>query len=802
MRLIKMPIGKRSEYVLSGLIFVLLLAIGVFHSIKGGINLTDEGLYLSAPFHYTFGVLPFRDAIHNATRQYDLLMAPIFIFFPGISLLQYRVFGVLIHLSSLIAAFLLFARFTPPLLVAGLCGVFFLANNFAGTPTPSYNVLVTTFGTWAFVFWMRSLLASTRIRQIIYSLLAIIALSLTIISNFSSAVVLAIPLVMGLGFWVGKQREYARRTFILTLGVISIFIILGLVLYVSGLYTDFRAALLNDAISSNMVQGGVGAKMLRSWEGVMSVATNSLYLAYVVGGVGIAMLLILTRIKKPVVYGVLGVCLTVVFGLLYQVTRFPAFDFVIVVFSLLTIPAIVLYCQKSMGIERVIIIGATLWSLIQVVGFGIFSTNALQATVKGAFFIFLLGVVSIYKLFSDLPVRESHERIKKVFVFGLIGMMVAIFGGRAADNYLKTNYLEVNYKKMTSQFTYPKLKGIYSVPEKVKPLEDLLNYLDDRVKPGDYFLAYNDLPLLYYLTNTKSIYPSVWSFEAWWPLEYRKKLFEKMLGRGKVAKYAVHMVTNPGYGWGTPVAEGKSFEMEEPGVCILCKYVEDNYVLEKFIFPFQIWRYGSGEKNEFLRDFNSYFEEKFTNWETREKELVHGELVHMPPFWLEAVHGRYKMVIREDNGEKIVRINFNGASSVYPSSLDISYFSGREGFSFTPTADEEVALTTQVRLSGRRAVHPYYSAVLFIQDRYDQVDKDKDLTVEEMIQGYPPLVTKDSLYWRTNSVAVYDKEWREYAVTRKLRSGALQTNFGITWAPEKPGDWIEIKNINFYTSDK
>ena len=147
------------QYIVSIVLFLLLFLLGAYQSMKGGFNFTDEGLYLSAPFRYSLGVVPFRDAIHNATRQYDLLMAPVFMLFPHITLLEYRIFGVLLHLSSIIAVFLLFSRFVPPFFVAILCAIFFLINNFAGLPTPSYNVLVSVFGTWSFTLWMYSLLA-------------------------------------------------------------------------------------------------------------------------------------------------------------------------------------------------------------------------------------------------------------------------------------------------------------------------------------------------------------------------------------------------------------------------------------------------------------------------------------------------------------------------------------------------------------------------------------------------------------------------------------------------------------------
>ncbi len=799
---IKESSWRKLQFVISGFIFFSIFALGIFHSMKGGINLTDEGLYFSAPYHYRFGVIPFKEAIHNATRQYDLLMAPIFILFPNITVLQFRIFGILLHISGIVAVFFLFSRFAPPLLVAALGAIFFLVNNFAGTPTPSYNLLVTTFGLWAFVLWMFGLLAKQSFRKRVLCLLSGMFLSFTIVSNMSAGVLLLVPLISSIFFWLKGRRQEAISTIIILAIVGVIFLLVGILMLTTGVWPYFWEALQNDAVSSNLALGGVMAKISRSWEGVMSVALHSLYLTYITVVIGLISSWVIGRAKGTSRFLLIILSLTVILTLLFPIIKFPAFDFVLVILSILCFPTIFIHLQKSEENERMILILAVLWSLVQVLSFGVLSTNALQSTVKGAFLLFLVAMLSTYKLYDYVPINSQNERLKKLFVLCMMSLIVGFFAIRGVDLYLNTNYLEVNYKKLTGIFSHPKLAGIYSVPEKIKPLEELLDYLKPRLKKNDYLLAYSDLPILYYLTDTQPLYPNVWSFETWWPLPYRKKLLQKMLEKQKKAEYAVHMVTNPGYGWGTPIAEGKSFDLQEPGECILCRYVEDNYVLEKFIFPFEVWRFGRGEKFEFLKNYTSYYDENFASFMGNDQELMHGKLVQMPPFWLDAVHGRYSMQTRKENGENIVRFVFNGVSSVYPSNFDISYYSERVGFNFAPTLGEEVALTAKVKLSSRRNVHPYYSALLYIQDKLSYIDQKTYITPEENSQGYPPLVEKDSLYWQTNSVAIQWPEWHQYAVTRKIRDGATHLNFGVTWVPMSPGDWIEIKNMRFYTSDK
>lgn len=791
------------QYFISFILLIGLISLGIFHASRGGINLTDEGLYFSAPYHYRFGVLPFKDAIHNATRQYDLLMAPIFILFPNITVLQYRIFGVLLHLSSLVAAFFLFSKFAPPLLVAVLSSIFFMINNFSGTPTPSYNLLVTVFGTWSFVLWNYALLIKGSGKKIILTILSGLFLFATVISNMSTVTLLFVPVAFVIFFYLNKKSSHELSPTIIMLSTtIFLFLLSGIILLISGLMPFFGEAIKNDAFSSNLSQGGVVAKILRSWEGVISVAPYSFYLTYLVFIIYPSFLWLAGLLNSKTKLILASLLLISILLFLIPVLSYPLFDLILVIFSVLSLPVILIYLSKTKRDEKIIFSLAIIWSLIQVISFAALSTNAMQASVKGVFFLFLVAVISIYRLLLIIPFNNHNDKLMKFFIFTTISALLIVFGIKGVKIYKNTNYLEVNYKRLVNSFKYPKLAGIYSIPEKIKPLEELLNYLKPRLKKGDYLLAYNDLPLLYYLTDTQPLYPNVWLFEAWWPLKYRKKLLEKMTNKGIKAPYAIHIVTNPGYGWGTPIAEGKSVDLKEPGECLICNYVENNYVIEKFVFPFEIWRLGKGKKYEFLKDFYSLYVENFNGFIGKDRELTHGNLVQITPFWLDAIHGRYDMQTRKEGDENIVKFKFNGVSSVYNSNLDIGYFSERQGFEFTPKSGEELVLTAKVRLSSRQNTHPYYSAILYIQDKLPNINTNTYISPEENSQGYPPIIEKDSLYWQTNSVAIQRADWYEYAVIRKIRDGATHISFGITWVPVNPGDWIEIKDIHLYTNDK
>jgi len=135
-----------------------------------------------------------------------------------------------------------------------------------------------------------------------------------------------------------------------------------------------------------------------------------------------------------------------------------------------------------------------------------------------------------------------------------------------------TVYRDDPINKLTAPFSYPKLRWIKSSRQRVKQLDELLFYLSEKVKKGDYLLAYNNFPLLYYLTGTRPAYGYAWIRGNEEPRDLREKLLQKMIAEKKLPVYVVHVKGDP--------------KREDP---LLNGFVHSNYFLEKIIFPFEIW---------------------------------------------------------------------------------------------------------------------------------------------------------------------------------------------------------------------
>jgi len=70
---------------------------------------------------------------------------------------------------------------------------------------------------------------------------------------------------------------------------------------------------------------------------------------------------------------------------------------------------------------------------------------------------------------------------------------------------------------------HPRLRGIYTTPDRAKSLEGLLKELGRHIKPHQQILAYNSIPLIHYITQTQPTLTNPW------PLLMNKKSLETEL---------------------------------------------------------------------------------------------------------------------------------------------------------------------------------------------------------------------------------------------------------------------------------
>jgi len=102
--------------------------------------------------------------------------------------------------------------------------------------------------------------------------------------------------------------------------------------------------------------------------------------------------------------------------------------------------------------------------------------------------------------------QEKTLIFRGLIVVILIYSIVAAFTAAYHDN--------SNRLIMTHEVNHPSLTNVYTTKDRAKVVQELLYEISLYVKPGDYLLAYNKIPMVHYLTQTKP-----W-LDNPWPLNY------------------------------------------------------------------------------------------------------------------------------------------------------------------------------------------------------------------------------------------------------------------------------------------
>jgi len=192
------------------------------------------------------------------------------------------------------------------------------------------------------------------------------------------------------------------------------------------------------------------------------------------------------------------------------------------------------------------------------------------------------GVVAVHRSLRASAAEPAQRALATLFAVVLC-VVIDYFSHSVRHNFV---YRGPPTDKLTAEFSYPQLAGIRSDPVTVAVLEKMLEYLSSRVEPGDFLLAYDQIPLFYYLTQTRPAVDHVWtSFTA--PARVRARSLEKMIENGRVPGYVVFSQRSP-RPWGTP----------DRATAPIHAFVRENYRREAVFKTPGWWDPGSGPQLE------------------------------------------------------------------------------------------------------------------------------------------------------------------------------------------------------------
>lgn len=757
MHYIKNPFRERSRQSLAPVvIFFLLAAAGYLHSTKG-IDLTDEGMYISSPFRYALGDTPFRDEVMNLARPFDILVMPIYRLLPDISLLEIRLLGVSLQIAGLLAAFALFSRYASPLIVSLACAAAFFWSDPYNIISPSYNTMARDFSILSLILWLNAIATEQRYLAATYSALAGCLLGLACLSYYSQGVLIVVPIAFILycvcSSYSKDHWPYIRLS-LMFVAAFGLFLCAAIYLAAQVGILDGYGFWLNEMTNTNDVKIlGLSHKLKIVFMEFLGTLPRGLLLM-AVAIIGLTIVSLNPLRKRPIV----AVALT---AILFPATVYILIRSPLTLFLGFAIPlAILLAClpqyDRSGPLHRewfIVRSVAMLWGLLSVLVFSVSSGGALKNGLLGVAIVSIVAFISVHRLLlSRYPLRFA-DRLGGSAVASFAVMVISAFIIAGLYHLYDYRYRESAISSLTARFDHPKLKGIYSTPQKVHALERLLHDLEQKLEPSGYFLAYNSVPMLYFLTHTRPGLAVTWARDDW-PLSTRRHLVDKMIAEGKLPEYSVRMLALPEGDWTTEMP----YDEQSP----LDNFIQSNYCLEKIIYPFEIWHRGPGQKFRIFNDYRVLYHADFSDWK-RKRAVSEQDLTDQArPLMRLGDRGTFVFSGIPGGGIKIASVARNEENEC---KIQFGYSLGSNGFEIDLAPGQTAVLVVEARLKGT----PESAASLFIQDQ--------------------------STNWERHNASIYKHSWDQYAVSKRIRDGSRSIQFGIEWKPKNEVDELEIRNL-------
>lgn len=567
-------------------IAILFLAAG-FIRLRFGVSFSDEGYWFSAPYRYLHGDIPFKDEWLSAPRWFDIIIWQIMRLLPdGGSVLVIRHINFAFHSIALG----LFCFSLRKLLPASILLACFAASIFADVRSfwsPSYNSLFLDFTLLSAAFFFLSFFSDKPFSRALFGLISGFVFFLAGISYFPSFALIIIPIVLVV-ISLSRKSEFmlnAQTVAFFIAGVAASCAATYMLLQNNGLLVHFFSAfsmLLNDAYGETLSMG----ERLFNIAAVVS-ETFPMMMLFLIGTY-----LFKTAIASKRPFFILA---SIFFPpLIFALASLPSaiIAFVVSVSIIYLSSRAKLMANGRRKEQAVFMLVAWGCSWFAVSGIASNNVNLWTPTLIFPFFIMSAAIIAHTAISNALDERADAGSFKKASSFIVASLLLVSIVVTAKT--FRSAPTEGSVFNLRTKFAYGKLSGIYSSERRVEYLEELLDYLDDRVSKGDRLLAFKRFSMLNYITGTISPLNTSYIAEDI-PVEMYDKTIKIMIREGRAPEYAVRVLNFPNY-----LGDEKNPELlpysTDPAIDPLFSYVHQNYTLEKTIGPYEVWR-----KNQFIR---------------------------------------------------------------------------------------------------------------------------------------------------------------------------------------------------------
>lgn len=523
---------------------LLLAAIVVgLSKLPYGMFWPDEGFYLSSSYRLLLGDRPFRDELSYSSSWFFLVLTPILSLLPdGGTVLQVRFAGFIIRAGAAAVLFLTFHRWLPGSLVVSGLAVSVLAN-YPSLMVPNYNSLPFDLGFVSLACWLAGV-RSTSPNAVAWGSAAGVLFALSCLCYLPRLPLLLVPMVIA-GLAVRARHHTLARSSVALVGfALLVYALAATWLFAAGLWTDLRQGVLFQAQSplfKPSIAGRLSTVMYAELK--RAVPSVSMHLAF-----WAAALVIARRgagreasardwIGLALLVAAYGGVLAGIY-LSHGDRSVPAYGFVysgLCWLPLLSYPVLRRLvsahgpsCALAAGIVFSIGLGQPAVAAFT-------STQVAVAGIPGVAASLLLLLLSCDSP-SSAATGGTNLRLMRFAACGFclcLAVTAALFHFYAEQNPLRVS---------TVAFEKGRMQGVRSSRRFVDGWSRIVDYLRPRLHRAEFLLAYENVPLLYYLTDTRPALRASYVTGFMYGPRQQQTLVDAMVMRGRVPRYAVRLM--------------------------------------------------------------------------------------------------------------------------------------------------------------------------------------------------------------------------------------------------------------------
>jgi len=493
-------------------VYAILTFISVFTYcilwIWQGFDITDEGYNLTLQWLRAVGYN--LDYGQDSTRWLSTLAAGLWLKITGsLGLIGAR-FGwaITVSITALLAYNILKNIIDAPKAYLGVISVAIISN-YHGTMVINYNA----FPSLLLVASIWSLLnahfncKSTR-RQLVWSAFSGFFISLSIMSRLPLILILPLPFVP---YFIQLVVEKKSNKNTLKLSFVSFLFSIGTVLLcISYLYYIGQLDSLIDSFKA--ISGG--SKSAYSSQSLIKVTLNSLLNSVYIGTIFIFISLFFFFLLDKLFTNTNILNFIFLFGILFLIIfpsllRFNLYQYVIpgttlyfIIFSLIFyfIKRSESYCYLK---EITYLTLAITYSISIFLGSG----NGILNIKHGLWLIFPLFLFVTQNNLLNLLNKESSKTSLKNYAS--LTLFALVFAG-AIIRFYNPYRDSFNRFQLTAPLHHPNLQYVYTTVDRAASVNELLEQINKITTPGESILAYNNIPMIHYLTRTIPFLDNPW----------------------------------------------------------------------------------------------------------------------------------------------------------------------------------------------------------------------------------------------------------------------------------------------------